>query len=42
LISSLDSSAAFLPVAGSAQAQRPPVTIFPRFNFSFANDLNNA
>jgi hypothetical protein len=36
LISSLDSSAAFLPIAGSAQAHNHQVTILPRFNFWFA------
>jgi hypothetical protein len=41
-ISSLDSSAAFCPISGSAQAQSPAVIIFQIFNFVGANELNRA
>jgi hypothetical protein len=42
LISSLDSSAAFLPISGSLQAQRPAVITFQMFNFLSAKELNKA
>jgi hypothetical protein len=42
LISSLDSSAAFLPTSGSLPAQRPAVITFQIFNFFSANELNKA
>jgi hypothetical protein len=38
LISSLDSSAAFLPISGFEPAQRPPVIILPRLIFLSASD----
>jgi hypothetical protein len=41
-ISSLDSSAAFLPTSGSLPAHRPEVIIFQIFNFFGANELNKA
>ena len=42
LISSLDSSAAFFPVSGSAQAPNQLVIIFQIFNLVGASELNNA
>jgi len=41
-ISSLDSSAAFLPTSGSLPAQSPPVIILPIFNLIGAKLLYNA
>jgi len=42
LISSLDSSAAFLPISGSLHAHKPPVITFQIFSFFSANELYNA
>jgi hypothetical protein len=42
LISSLDSSADFLPTSGSEPAPKPPVIILPILILVGASELNNA
>jgi hypothetical protein len=41
-MSSLDSSADFLPTSGSLPAHNQPVITFQIFNFFSANELNKA